>query len=287
MTPPSTAHVASDQSVDALIKTIRIPPRPSMLLDLQTELASKEPDPGRLAAIISNDVSLSASLLKVTNSSFFGLRLKATSVAHAVKLLGMQQCGLLMAGIIARQAVQTEKIPLVKFWDFSSKRAQAMAHLACRMRICSADIAHTFGLFCDIGIPLLLERFPDYQETLVLAGNDVNEKFTAIEQKRHSTSHTSIGALMARTWGLPEEVSNAILLHHDYLVLTDSATNDRVRALVALALVSEYGIYRYHGQENWAEWDKGGQLACDFLGLANDEVEDRFEELHDLFNSVH
>jgi putative nucleotidyltransferase with HDIG domain len=200
-----------------------------MLLDLQTELASKEPDPGRLAAIISNDVSLSASLLKVTNSSFFGLRLKATSVAHAVKLLGIQQCGLLMTGIIARQAVQTEKIPLAKFWDFSSKRAQAM-HLASRMRICSADIAHTFGLFCDIGIPLLLERFPDYQETLVLAGNDVNEKFTAIEQKRHSTSHTSIGALMARTWGLPEEVSNAILLHHDYLVLTDSATNDRVRA---------------------------------------------------------
>jgi HD-like signal output (HDOD) protein len=73
-----------------------------------------------------------------------------------------------------------------------------MAHLASRMRICSANIAHTFGLFCDIGIPLLLERFPDYQETLVLAGNDVNEKFTAIEQKRHSTSHTSIGALMAR-----------------------------------------------------------------------------------------
>ncbi|WP_423709355.1 HDOD domain-containing protein [Undibacterium sp. WLX3042] len=287
MNPPSTAHVASDQSVDALIKTIRIPPRPSMLLDLQTELSRKEPDPVRLAAIISNDVSLSASLLKVTNSSFFGLRLKATSVAHAVKLLGIQQCGLLMTGIIARQAVQTEKIPLAKFWDFSSKRAQAMAHLASRMRICSADIAHTFGLFCDIGIPLLLERFPDYQETLVLANQEAEEKFTTIEQQRHSTSHTSIGALMARTWGLPEEVSNGILLHHDYAVLADSATDERVRALVALALVAEYGIHRYHGQEHWTEWDKGGQLARDFLGLANDEVEDRFEELHDLFSSVH
>jgi HD-like signal output (HDOD) protein len=134
----------------------------------------------------------------------FGLRLKATSVAHAVKLLGIQQCGLLMTGIIARQAVQTEKIPLAKFWDFSSKRRRQWRiwRAVCAF---AQRILHTFGLFCDIGIPLLLERFPDYQETLVLAGNDVNEKFTAIEQKRHSTSHTSIGALMARTWGLPKK----------------------------------------------------------------------------------
>ena len=287
MTPSSSPAVASDQSVDALIKTIRIPPRPSMLIDVQAELACKEPDPKRLAATIANDVALSASLMKLTNSSFFGLRLKASSVEHAVHLLGLRQSGLLMTGIIARQSVKVENMSLVKFWDFSSKRAQAMAHLASHMRVCSPDLAHTFGLFCDIGIPILMERFEGYQETLELASQEFERKFTALEQERYSTSHTSIGALMARTWGLPEEVSMAILLHHDYAALQDSTTPETIRALIALALVAEYSIHKYHGEETLAEWEKGGALACDFLGLPNDELEDRFEELHDLFNSVH
>ncbi|MBC3869758.1 HDOD domain-containing protein [Undibacterium oligocarboniphilum] len=287
MTPASKTSVANDQSVDALIKTIRIPPRPSMLADVQAELSSREPDPRRLAATISHDVSLSASLLKLTNSSFFGLRLKASSVDHAVQLLGMQQCGLLMTGIIARQSIQIENVSLIKFWDFSSKRAQAMSYLAGCMRVCPVDLAHTFGLFCDIGIPILMERFPDYQQTLELAYQQLEHKFTFIEQEKHHTSHTSIGALMARTWGLPEEVCSAILLHHDYAVLQDTATSERVRALVALSLVAEYAIHKYHGQETLAEWEKGGQQALDFLGLASDELEDRLEELHELFNHVH
>ena len=287
MTPPSNPSVANDQSVDALIKTIRIPPRPSMLIDVQAELACNEPDPRRLAATIANDVALAASLLKLTNSPFFGLRLKASSVEHAVHLLGMRQCGLLMTGIIARQSVQVSKVSLVKFWDFSSKRAQAMAHLATHMRVCSTDMAHTFGLFCDIGIPLLLEKFAGYQKTLDLAHQEFENNFTLIEEQRHSTSHTSIGALMARTWGLPEDVSTAILLHHDYDVLSDGATSETVRSLIALALVAEYSIHKYHGEETLAEWDKGGQSACDFLGLGNDELEDRFEELHDVFNHAH
>jgi len=278
--------LTTEQSVDALIKTIRIPPRPSLLADVQAELAANDPDPRRLTNIIANDVAMSASLLKLANSSFFGLRLKAKSVEHAVNLLGITQCGNLMTGIIARQSIQVEKISLVKFWDFSTKRAQAMTQLARRMRVCAPDQAHTFGLFCDIGIPLLLERFPDYAETLELANQEAQDTFTTVEDGRHATSHTAIGSLMARTWGLPESVSLAILLHHDYSVLNDPNTEDSVKSLIALALLAEYGIQKYHGQESSCEWEKGGDAACEFLGLSADEVEDRFEELHELFNHV-
>ncbi|MFZ6720940.1 HDOD domain-containing protein [Undibacterium sp. Ji49W] len=277
-------RLTTEQSVDALIKTIRIPPRPSLLADVQVELADDDPDPRRLTAIIANDVAMSASLLKLANSSFFGLRLKAKSVEHAVSLLGITQCGNLMTGIIARQSIQVEKVSLVKFWDFSTKRAQAMTQLARRMRVCPGDLAHTFGLFCDIGIPLLLERFPDYAETLELAYKEANESFTAVEERRHATSHAAIGSLMARTWGLPENVSMAILLHHDYEVLNDPGTEESVKSLIALALLAEYGIQKYHGQEFSCEWEKGGEAACEFLGLSADDVEDRFEELHELFN---
>ncbi|MBI3284266.1 MAG: HDOD domain-containing protein [Burkholderiales bacterium] len=272
------------QSVDALVKTIRIPPRPGMLAEVQAELAQAEPDPRRLAAIIANDVALSASLLKLANSPFFGLRLKAKSVEHAVMLLGMQQCALLLTGILARQTIQAEKVALAKFWDFSAKRAQAMAELARRLRVCSGDLAHTFGLFCDIGIPLLLERFPDYQATLDLAGQSATADFTAVEEQRHATSHAAIGSLMARTWGLPETVTLAILLHHDYAVLEDRNTDEQVKNLIALAVLAEYSIQKYHGQPSSPEWEKGGPRACLYLGLSGDEVDDRYEEVQELFN---
>ena len=251
-----------EQSVDALVKTIRIPPRPSLLADVQKELAAADPSPRRLAKIIADDVAMSASLLKLTNSSFFGLRLKARSVDHAVDLLGLEQCGLLMTGIIARQTVGTTGAALVKFWNFSTNRAQAITYLARHMRVCSIDAAHTFGLFCDIGVPLLLERFADYSATLRTANAEFAAMFTSIEDAQHMTNHASIGALMARTWGLPEEVSTAILLHHDYRVLEDAATDESIKGLIALSLLAEYAIYQYDGQDVFAEWEKGGEFAC-------------------------
>ncbi len=79
----------------------------------------------------------------------------------------------------------------------------------------------------------------------------------------------------------------AILLHHDYDVLNDSGTEESVKSLIALALLAEYGIQKYQGQEFSCEWEKGGDAACEFLGLSADDVEDCFEELHELFNHSH
>lgn len=274
------------ESVDALIKTIRIPPRPSLLIDVQNELASAEPSPKRLSAIIASDVALSASLLKLTNSSFFGLRLKARSVAHAVDLLGMEQSGLLMTGIIARQALGKTDAEVQKFWDFSSKRAQAMSALAKRTMLCSTDTAHTFGLFCNIGVPLLMERFTDYPATLLAANAEATERYTQIEDAFHMTNHAAIGSLMARTWGLPEEISLAILLHHDYEVLKDQATEERVRALVALALLAEWAIHTYHGEHDFLEWQKGQAAVCQFLGWSEDDIADQVDALHERFDQA-
>ncbi|HTD02549.1 HDOD domain-containing protein [Undibacterium sp.] len=268
------------------MKTIRIPPRPSLLADVQRELSAHDPDPRKLAKIIADDVALSASLMKLTNSSFFGLRLKASSVEHAVDLLGLNQCSLLLAGIIARQAISSGGASMDRFWDFSTKRAQAMIYLARQMRACPTDMAHTFGLFCDIGVPLLMEKFPDYSTTLEKASRDFVNTITDLEDQRYNTNHAAVGSLLARTWGLPAEVSLAILLQHDYRSLQDRATEDLVRTLIALALLAEYAIHKYHGEDVFAEWEKGGEIACHFLGLSQHEVEDRFDELHEMFNGT-
>lgn len=274
------------QSAESLIKTIKIPPCPALLLDVQRELAHPDPEPARLAALIANDVALAASLLKLANSAFFGLRLQARSVVHAVNLLGMNQCAMLISGIILRQSLPSENHSLEKFWTTSTRRAHAMTRLAQRMRICSGDLAYTFGLFSDIGIPLLLDRFEDYAEVLELAYQSTQQKFTDFEEQRYMTSHAALGSLMARTWGLPEAITQGILLHHDYAVLEDGATEELVRALIALSLIAEYAIQKYQGTDYCNEWLKGGELACQFLGVSIDEVDDHVDEVIEVFNHV-
>lgn len=272
---------------DALLRSIRIPPRPSLLMDLQAELAEDDPSPRSIARIIGNDVGMSGALLKLANSPFFGAARKAKSVEQAINFLGINQCAALLTGLLARQAIDGGSGALNQFWDTSARRAESLVFIARRLRIAPPDIAHTFGLFCDIGVPLLMDRFADYADTLAIAGRDTLRRFTEVEDAQHSTNHAAIGCLLARNWGLSPDVSWAILHHHDYAVLDDDATDDAIRSLVAASVLAERGIARYHGNRDSLEWEKGGEPACRHLGLDAGEVEDLLEELHDTFHIDH
>ena len=283
----ATAKADEGDPVEALMRSIRIPPRPSLLVDLQRELAEPDPSPRRVAKIIGNDVGMSGALLKLANSPFYGAARKAKSVEQGINFLGVNQCSALITGMLARQAVEAEGASLNDFWDVSAKRARALVFTSRKLRIAPPDIAHTFGLFCDIGVPLLMNRFPDYVNTFDAASNDAEQCFTAVEDARHNTNHAAIGCLLARNWGLSSDVSWAILLHHDYRVLEDEATDDAIRSLVALSVLAEKGIQRYHGNSSSLEWDKGGALACRHLGLNAEETDDLLDELHEMFDTDH
>jgi HD-like signal output (HDOD) protein len=282
----SSAPPAAADPVEALIKSIRIPPRPSLLASLQQELLAEEPEPDAIARIVSSDVGMSGALLKLANSSFYGSRRKAKSVEQAILLLGMNQVATLMAGLLARQALPADNAALADFWEISSQRARAMVVLARQLALGEPDVAHTFGLFCDTGMPLLMERFgPDYATTLDLAACSPHHSFTRVEDMRHMTNHGAIGCLLARNWGLPEEVSWSILHHHDYEVIDDPATPAAVRALIATSVLAENAIRRYQGQGDAFEFGKGGARACAYLGLAPADTADLFEALEEAFHA--
>lgn len=275
-----------DLAIDEVVKSIQIPARPELLAHLQQELMQDDPDPNRISALVSRDVALSATLLRTANSPFYGLKRKAETVKQAIAHIGLAQCASIMLGLIARKTVNTSNPLLTRFWDAADKRAYAMSLLSRELRVATPDVAHTFGLFCDIGIPLLINRFPDYIETLRLANESVTERFTTIEDQRHHTSHATIGALLAKNWGLSGDVALAIRLHHEYEIVSDNITPDLIKSLVALSLVVEKAIQSYRGQNRHFEWEKGGQLALDSLGISADEMTDICEQLHQRFDEI-
>ncbi|HEY5763352.1 MAG TPA: HDOD domain-containing protein [Rhodocyclaceae bacterium] len=273
----------SSQMVDfaRLLRGIDIPSCPEVLAALKAEMQAASPNPVRIGRLISQDVALSAGLLKIANSGLFAPARQVTTMADALALLGIGQAfqwiikELLQQAIAAGSARRFER-----FWDSAAYTAAICAQLAGSVSGTTRQAAWDFGLFRDCGIPILSARFPDYGETLRQANDETRHSFTRVEDLRHGSNHAVVGCLMARTWGLAEAVSEAILCHHDYQVLErDSGVGSEVQTLVALHVLAEQVVALHLGREAPNEWRKGHQTAAAFLGLSRAGVADLVDEV--------
>lgn len=277
-------HLA-DPGLEALVMDVGIPPRPQVLADLSCELSSEDPDFRRVVASVAKDVALTAAVLKLANSPAYGLRTKPETLAQALNMLGLKQLCTMVTSLVVRRALRTDGPQLTRFWDVSSKRAWAISTLARGLHGVQADVAQTFGLFCDVGIPLLMQRFDGYGRVLAAANAETVRSFTEVEQSELHTDHALIGALMARSWGVSQTVCLAIRLHHDYAVFRDPATPDAVSRLIAMGLIAERAIQAFARLNSSTEWDKGGDAAMGALLLSEHDMADWVDKLVDGFSA--
>jgi len=287
LTPAST--LLAQQQLDdtalgrAATADIGLPPQPAVLRTLQAELRKEDPDLRQVAAAVAADAALTASVLRMANSPAYGLTRRAETLVQALAMLGLRQLAALVAGIVQRQAVPADGPKLTRFWDVSAKRAWAMPRLARGLRAVDVDIAQTYGMFCDVGIPLLMRRFSNYAATLQLADGSRDEPFTAVEHRAHGTDHALIGALMARSWGVSQAVCLAIRLHHDYGTFRDPKAPDVVTRLLAMGLVADHAIQAFAGLHANHEWSKAGEAVPGVLMLSEEDLQGWVKQLVDGF----
>ncbi len=275
----------ADAEADALVRSMGIPPRPATLLELQAEISREEPDFQRVARLVASDVALAAAMLRIVNSPAYALRRPCDTLDQAVRMIGLKQIAQIVTGVMLRKSLRTDGPQLTRFWDVSGKRSFALSRLAAQLGggTVEVDVAQSFGLFCDVGIPLLMQRFPDYGQTLRVCNDEKAGSVTELEQERHSTDHALIGSVMARSWGISKTVCQAIRLHHDYSVFQDAGIPDPVCRLIAMSLIAELAIQRFARLNTSTEWDKGGQAAMGALVLSDVDTEDWIERLLESF----
>lgn len=288
--PAAAATPADPASLEQVVRDIGIPSCPKVLVDLRTELARDEPRLPMLAGLASSDVALSAGLLKLANSALMGLSRKVDSVEQAFVMLGMQTCMSLLTEIVLRKTLPSEGLALTRFWDVSAKRAHAMSLLARHLIHVDGALAHSVGLFCDSGIPILIRRYvtpASYLVTLAEANQCEDRLFTDVEQARHRMDHTIVGGLLANMWGLSAAAQVAIRSHHDYSLLAPgSRLSEAARELVALSLIVERIIQTYAGLNRHVEWEKGGAAAMGALELDAASFKAWEAEAHALFDRM-
>ena len=279
--PPNVLLAESDG--EALLASVVIPPRPALLLALQREIRQADPEPAKMAYLINRDVAMSGILLKAANSAIFGARRRIVSVDDAISMLGMRQCGAVMTSLITRSLMAKGQTMMARFWDVSEKRANAMTAMARRTRRIAPEVAHGFGLFCDIGIPILKANFPTYLTTLALANREASTRFTEIERDRHGIDHAIVGSMLAQEWDFDADIILAIRLHHSYDSLQDESISTEIQTLIAANLVVEKAIQEFRKETASLEWLAGGELAMEVLALSSEEIDEICNELKHLF----
>lgn len=261
------------------LQTIVIPPCPELLVRLQAALAPREPVLQEVAAIAASDVAMSATLLKNANSPRFAGDQPVQTIGQAMYRLGLDETAQVMTGFIARNAIPAQHRQLQRFWERSQQRAVAMSFIAHQLPGLSADLAHTFGLFCHVGIPVLLQSVKGYAGTMVEADARIDRPYVATENANHKTDHAVVGALVARVWRLAPAVVAAIRLHHEGHAIGGSGIEAEVHTLVAAGLVAEHLMRRHEGLPPEGEWVQHAQAALVWLGVAADDIEHWAHEL--------
>lgn len=268
----AAAEVASE-SVSDLLKTIAIPSCPAVVAALMEEARKPEVDFAKIVRLITGDLSLAASMMKTANSPVFALRQKVETVQKAATVLGLKNIISIVNGLALRNALTPKGVSMERFWERTSFHAAVSTRLARRVPGLTQDAAYTFGLFHDCGIPILIQRFPEYKDTLTLANRSARPVWE-IENERHGTDHVTVGAMLARNWHLPDLVVKAIRFHHNTELLTGDAIDatDQVRALSAVSLLADHLIARFLDVPDESEWMSHGSAALNYLNFDEEEL---------------
>lgn len=267
----------TETDIKNVLGSIKIPPCPSLLQEVMKEARRPDVNLERIATPVKHDAAMTAALLKLTNSPLSGNRVKITSVPQAVSFLGLKTTINLLSNVAFSQSMGDGSQKFTKFWERSSLCATIAGKIAKKISGLSQDDAYAATLFHDCGIPVLMQHYPAYRET-VMAKSNQGKDIHEVENEHFSTTHAIVGNMLARSWFLPPNICQAILHHHDSTIF--SSISDRidksVGRLIGVIHMAELIVDEHLCQEN-LEW---ASVAADALaGL--DLSEQEFWEIKD------
>jgi signal transduction histidine kinase/HD-like signal output (HDOD) protein len=226
-----------------------LPSLPSIYNEIVKELNSPVSSTKKVGEIISRDPSMTSKILQLINSGFFYLPSKISKPDEAVVLLGMDIVKSLVLNLEIFSKLKLQK----HFLDFQKKlhlHSMAAAKTAKEIAVMEglsdfqADQAFMAGLIHDCGKLVLASNFPEeYKQVLDKILNN-NSDFITEETEIFKSSHEIIGAFLMGVWGLPLEIIEAILYHHN-----PSKSSD-----------TEFGVTAAVHAANIIECEKAGTL---------------------------
>lgn len=210
------------------------PSIPSLLQGIPRSLGSYEPvlaqikhalrtpqcDLGTVAEAIEKDPDLTARLLRLGNSSFYGFSTRLATVSEAIGLIGIQQVQdlIVASSIVERFAgVPPDFVNMESFWRHSLACGIGARTLAVERRLPKADKCFVAGLLHDVGRLVLFLQAPRVSEQVFELSRRENLMLREAERRVLGYDHPAVSEALLRYWEYPTSLVEAVAYHHNPL----------------------------------------------------------------------
>ncbi|GBC95452.1 Hydrogenase transcriptional regulatory protein hupR1 [bacterium HR16] len=210
----------TSKELSALVSQIKsLPSLPSLYTRIIEILQSDDPSLQKIGEIVSEDIAMSAKVLQLVNSSFFGIARRISNPVQAVMFLGLETVKALVLSVQIFAKWESSKVKgfdIERLWHHSmtvgamAKRLAETEQLAAR----AVDEAFTAGLLHDVGKLILAASLPDAYQKVMAASKAQRIPLWRAEEQAFGTTHAEVGAYLLGLWGLPTSIVEAVAWHH-------------------------------------------------------------------------
>jgi putative nucleotidyltransferase with HDIG domain len=232
---------------DLLNRVDELPPLPAVAARVMGMADDDKTSALDLAQVLSTDQALTAKLIKISNSAYYGFARKVSTVREAVVVLGFKQVrqvavGASMLNSFKKASVSDDVFDLDLFWGHSIAVAVAAEGIAKKTRACRPEDAFTAGVLHDIGRVVLKMTMPGEFRAAVMDARAGYQGLHDAEIEYTGFDHSVVGKALGELWKFPQHLTDAVACHHDANL---TPQRDGLAGCVAQAdrLALHYGLY--------------------------------------------
>jgi len=205
-------------SIEDLIEgSIQLGSLPTIFYQINSAVENPESSFAEIGHIISQDTALTARLLKIVNSSFFGFSSKVETITHAVTIVGMVQLrdlALATAIINNFKGIPKDVVNMRSFWQHSIAVGLAGRVIGVYLKEVNPERFYVLGLLHDLGRLLLYLAVPEDMSRVLIKYSHGGLLHEA-EDEVLGWDHAEVGGRLLRKWNLPDRLVEGVLYHHN------------------------------------------------------------------------
>lgn len=236
-----SVHATSARLTRIAQGILDLPTLPTVVAKIVQLVDNPRTSAATLAQLISSDPALTARMLKMANSAYYGFPRRIGTINLAIVVLGFNTVRDLAISASLAERINIDHDgadTMADFWDHSVATAVAARMLQRQTQTRQVGEAFVAGLLHDIGrlvvARYLPEEFRRVQETLATS----QDPLWAVELNQLGMSHAEIGSTLCRHWNLPEAICDGIQFHHNPM------GQDEHNTLSCILHVAEYMAHR-------------------------------------------
>jgi HD-like signal output (HDOD) protein len=241
----SLRKLLNDRRLKSLLPRLEsLPSLPALYTEILAEIQAPNSSFRKVGDLVARDLGMTAKILQLVNSAFFGLARRVASPQDAVSLLGYDTVRALVLSAKIFSQVNLQRIPgfwLDALWQhsFSTSLFARAIGVGEKLPRKAQDEAFTAGILHDLGKLILAQNFPDDYTEAIAQSDRHNRPLWEVEIERFGASHAELGAYLLGLWGIGEDVVAAVAQHHQPPPAGSAA---RVTAVVYAANLLEHRL---------------------------------------------